>query len=461
MFDQEIQEIKKMILKQLLSALLNFSNENLIRAIEISQPFIKDPGIKNVSQKTKKLFEQNHPSVQLIKNAFKRLSPNCKNKVLENFFINMAIFGRNKQKELKEKLGFGLPMFFVISPTSQCNLRCVGCYAGQYAKNEGLSFEEVDRILTEAKDLGIYFVTISGGEPFVWPHLLKTLEKHNDMFFQIYTNGTLIDKKIVKKLAKLGNAAPAISIEGFEEETDQRRGNGTFRKIMQAMDNLREAGVLFGFSATPTKKNSEILSTDEFIETMIGKGCAFGWYFQYIPIGRQPDVNLMATPQQRNNLRLRINQIRNSKPIFIGDFWNDGPYIMGCIAGARPRGYFHINSNGDVEPCVFFQFSVDNIKGKKLLEVIQSPFFKAIRDAQPYCQNKNLLTPCAIIDNPWVMRSIVKKYKAKPSYNTDNSIITDQTIANFLDNYSKEYKKITDPIWENDLSKKHKHWKDG
>jgi MoaA/NifB/PqqE/SkfB family radical SAM enzyme len=339
-------------------------------------------------------------------------------------------------------------------------LTCVGCYAGNYNKEEDLSYELVDRILNEAKDLGIYFITVSGGEPFMWPHLLDIFEKHHDMFFQIYTNGTMITKEIANRLGKLGNAAPAISIEGFEKETDLRRGEGTFKKIMEAMDNLYEAGVPFGFSATPTKNNIDILMSDEFIDLMIDKGCLLGWYFQYVPIGRRPDVSLMATPEQRFELRKRSIEIRNTKPIFIGDFWNDGPYVGGCICGARQAGYFHINCRGDVEPCVFLQFSVDNIKDKKLIDVIQSPFFKAFQEAQPYRENNNLLTPCALIDNPHILRDIVTKYNAKPSYNSCMDVINNPEITSFLDNYSKEYQKLVDPIWENELKLKYKTWKE-
>jgi hypothetical protein len=179
-----------------------------------------------------------------------------------------------------------------------------------------------------------------------------------------------------------------------------------------------------------------------------------------VPIGKKPDVSLMATPEQRSKLRTRVLEVRNTKPIFIGDFWNDGPCVRGCIAGARPAGYFHINCNGGVEPCVFLQFSVDNIKNKKLIDVIQSPFFKAIQKEQPYCKNKNLLTPCALIDNPKVLRKLVKEHNAKPSYEGGESVINDPKITQFLDKYSKKYKKITDPIWKKDKKHKHIHWKD-
>lgn len=452
--------IKKYAITRMLRYASHQSDENIIKMIDIANKyFIKSEKVRWEAEKIRRIFVEHQPGAQLAKNTFSRISKQSLDCVIQNFFINAAVIGRQRQEQLRKELNIWLPWFFVISPTARCNLTCVGCYAGNYSKQEDLSFELVDRIFNEAKDLGIYFVTVSGGEPFMWPHLLDIFEKHHDMFFQIYTNGTLITKDVANRLGKLGNAAPAISIEGFEKETDARRGEGTFKRIMEAMDNLRNAGVPFGFSATPTKNNIETLMSDEFIDLMIEKGCSIGWFFQYVPIGRKPDVSLMATPEQRFRLRRRSIEIRNTKPIFIGDFWNDGPYVGGCICGARQAGYFHINCRGDVEPCVFLQFSVDNIKDKKLIDVIQSPFFKAFQDAQPYRENDNLLTPCALIDNPQVLRDIVTKFNAKPSYNSSMDVITDPEIISFLDNYTQEYRKLVDPIWENDLKFKYKTWK--
>ncbi|HQC59817.1 MAG TPA: radical SAM protein [Bacteroidales bacterium] len=456
----EMNFIKKYAITRMLRYASHQSDENIIRMIDITNKyFIKSEKVRWEAEKIRRIFVEHQPGAQLAKNTFSRISKQSLDCVIQNFFINAAVIGRQRQEQLRKELNIWLPWFFVISPTARCNLTCVGCYAGNYSKQEDLSFELVDRIFNEAKDLGIYFVTVSGGEPFMWPHLLDIMEKHHDMFFQIYTNGTLITKDVANRLGKLGNAAPAISIEGFEKETDARRGEGTFKRIMEAMDNLRNAGVPFGFSATPTKLNIETLMSDEFIDLMIEKGCSIGWFFQYVPIGRKPDVSLMATPEQRFRLRRRSIEIRNTKPIFIGDFWNDGPYVGGCICGARQAGYFHINCHGDVEPCVFLQFSVDNIKDKKLIDVIQSPFFKAFQEAQPYRENNNLLTPCALIDNPQVLRDIVTKFNAKPSYNSSMDVITDPEIISFLDNYTKEYRKLVDPIWENDLKFKYKTWK--
>lgn len=453
--------IKTHFLKKVFNLLTNLSDENIIKVLKLGEKIAVKKDLLDQIRNVRILFEKKHPSAELLKRLFKNSSKQCREKLIENFFMNAIILNRQKQEKLSKELGFGLPWFFVISPTARCNLDCVGCYAGSYVKEEGLSFNEIDRILTEAKELGIYFITVSGGEPFIRKDLLDIFKKHNDMYFQVYTNSTLITKEVAQKLAELGNVAPGISIEGFEKETDSRRGKGTFKKIMQAMDNLREAGVPFGFSVTPTKRNYEVISSEKFMDMLVDKGCSFGWYFQYVPIGKKPDTSLMCTPQQRVKLGKWVDKMRNEKPIFIGDFWNDGPYVCGCIAGARPHGgYFHINCKGDVEPCVFLQFSVDNIKGKKLVDVIQSPFFKAIRYAQPYCKNKNLCTPCALIDNPWVLRHVVKTYGAKPSYNGGNGVIEDPKVTKFLDKYSKEMHKITKEEWEKNLSLKHKPWKD-
>jgi MoaA/NifB/PqqE/SkfB family radical SAM enzyme len=456
-----IKNIKAILLKKAIFVASNISDENLINLLKLSQKIITDKKIKGTAKTIENLFKNKHPSIVLTKKLFSNLSKKPKEKFIENFLINQVIIGSEIRNKNSKKLGFTLPWFFVLSPTARCNLHCIGCYAGEYQKEQDvLSFEEIDRIFREAKELGFYFIVISGGEPFIRKDLLDLFEKHNDIYFMVYTNGTLIDEKLAKKLAELGNVAPAISVEGFEKETDARRGSGIFQRVLSAMENLKKNGVLFGFSATPTIKNSDILVSDEFIDFFIDKGCLFGWYFQYVPIGRNPDTSLMALPEQRNRLRERVAYFRQTKPIFIGDFWNDGPYVGGCMAGARPNaGYFHINSNGDVEPCVFLQFSVDNIIGKKLVEVIHSPFFQAIQKEQPYCQNGNLLSPCALIDNPWVLRKLYQEYKPKPSYPGIEKVVKDPQITKSLDNYAKEYKKIVDPIWERDLSKRFKHWK--
>lgn len=449
---------KRAIISNIINLATNLSDKNMIRIAYLAEKLMVNEKDKKTAEKLREMIKNKHPAMQVSK-KINQMSINVKKKLINNFFVNACIIRKDIQSRIKQKEGWRPPFLFVVDITDRCNLYCEGCWAGTYAKEPDMSYELLNRILKEAKQLGIYFVTLTGGEPFIRKDILKIFEEHNDMFFQIYTNGTLITSKIAKKLAELGNVAPAISVEGFEKETDTRRGKGVHKKIMQAMNNLKKEGVLFGFSAMVTKNNSELVSSEEFIDFYINKGCCFGWYFQYVPIGRNPNINLMSTPKQRNELRKRVLKIRHSKPIFIGDFWNDGPFTKGCIAGAREgAGYFHITNKGDVEPCVFAHFSVDNIKNKSLKQVINSDFFKKIRKAQPYCENKNLLSPCMIIDHPQVLRNICKECGVKETQYRGGALIKDKKIIKFLDDYSKTYKKITNPLWEKEYAGWYEYW---
>jgi sulfatase maturation enzyme AslB (radical SAM superfamily) len=189
--------------------------------------------------------------------AMGRCSDSCRAKFGENLIVNEFITASPKRDKFYSQYGFYPPFLLVISPTMRCNLNCYGCYAGDYDKGEELETELIHRLLDEAKELGIYFITISGGEPFIRRDLLDIFAAHDDLYFQVYTNGTFIDRSLAKAVSRLGNVLPAISVEGWEKETDARRGPGAFQKILSAMSLLRAEGVLFGFSATATRQNNE------------------------------------------------------------------------------------------------------------------------------------------------------------------------------------------------------------
>jgi len=455
-----LKKIKKTtqirLMKSFLKGLFRMSEKNLIRATYLAEKLTVDKEKKGIVRILRKFFKQGHPFLKLIKRTQTELNPNCLNKLIENFFINACLLYDERKNEVESKEGIHVPFFLLMSPTMKCNLRCKGCSIQAYDAKEDLPAEVVNRVLDEAKELGIYFVTILGGETFIRPDMLDFYQRHNDMYFQVYSNGTLIDKAMAKKLAELGNVEVNLSVEGFEKETDERRGKGVWNKVMQAMDNLREAGVLFGFSVTQTRFNTDIVTSDEFFDKMIDKGCYIGWFFQCIPLGNNPDLNLLPLPEQRNKLRKKLKEVRATKPLFLGDFWNDGPYVKGCMAGGQ--NYLHINNRGDVEPCGFVHFAVDNIKNKSLKEVLMSPFFRAMRQRiqnieAPKAYSDNLLTPCQIIDQPWVLRGLVKEFNA---YSTDGAgdVLLKGKVAHALDNYSKKIHQLYDKIWETDYKNK-------
>lgn len=443
MLDQTKGAISKRVIEELVRKVEAGDEKDFVDLFRLISTIAPAKYHREGFKKMSRMAEENHPFLRVFKKAFSDLQPNVRKKVISNLLVNFIVIGRGKRDREEKSRNIHLPNFLVISPTMRCNLHCRGCYAGEYGKGDELSFEEVDRVLKEAKSLGMYFFTFTGGECFVREDLLDLWEKHGDCFFQVYTNGTLLDDRVVQRLVRMGNVAPMISIEGSEANTDRRRGAGMYRKIMGTFDRLKKAGLLFGFSATYTSENSQELASDDFVDLMIEKGCLVGWFFQYIPTGLSPDLSLMATPEQRAMLHERVERWRQEKPLFMGDFWNDGPYVDGCMAGGER--YFHIISNGDVEPCVFVHFAVDNIRGKSLAEVSQSSFFKAIRKAQPY-EDDNLLRPCMIIDHPHVLREIVASQRAHPTHPGAETIL--EEMAGELDSYALGVKAVYDPIWE-------------
>jgi len=364
----------------------------------------------------------------------------CRVKVLDNLVLG-SVAGKRARLEYERQTGLEPPYLLVISPTMRCNLRCTGCYAARYAKDDEMPMCLLDRILNEAEAMGITFITVSGGEPFARADLLDLLAGHDRMYFMVYTNGTLIDDALADRLAELGHVLPCISVEGFEDETDRRRGQGTHRRIVAAMERLRERGVFFGFSATATRENNDLVVSDEFIEFYRRQGCALGWYFNYIPIGKEPDLSLMPTPEQRIHRRRRLRKLRQRLPMLLMDFWNDGALVGGCMAAGKY--YLHINVHGDVEPCVFAQFAVDNIRGKSLHEVLNSPFFRAVRERQPFTDNH--LRPCMIIDHPEILREAVREHGARPTYDGGEALL--EKAADALDAYAAHWGKLADNEW--------------
>ncbi|MGB6064651.1 MAG: radical SAM protein [Desulfomonilaceae bacterium] len=385
----------------------------------------------------------NSQASRMFRRVMTELSPHCLKAVANSLFINGLLRSSAVRGDFARENGFDPPFTLLISPTMQCNLQCVGCYSGRYVREKGLPNDLLDRILAEARDMGILFVVFSGGEPLTRKEdLFQLIRKYNDMYFMFYTNGTLISDSVADQLQNLGNAGAVISLEGFQEATDARRGKGVYRKVMDAMGRLKDRGVPFGTSLTATGRNIEEITSREFFQHLYEKGVMIAWYFLFMPVGQNPDVSLMPTPEQREYLRRRGQALRSEFPIFIADFWNDAPYVGGCIAGGR--NYLHITPRGDVEPCVFTHVAVEKIYDKSLTEVLNSDFFKYIRSLQPY--SENLLTPCMIIDNPHVFRDVCKKCGAYGTHEGAEDVRT--KIKDELDDYGRRVRALFDRTWE-------------
>ena len=359
------------------------------------------------------------------------------------------------------------PTFIVLSPTQKCNLRCIGCYASSAADTPAtIPYGYVDRIVSEAHDIfGCRFITISGGEPLMYKSEGNTLfdifEKYDDMFFHTYTNGTLIDEKLAGRLAECANVTPAISIEGLEKETDERRGTGTFKKILGAFEVLKQAGVPFGASITATTKNVDLLLTDEFYDFyFLEQGVSYMWQFQLMPIGRGKDeIDLMVSPERRVKLFRKWEELLSKKQYCLADFWNSGLLSRGCIAYGRSGGYFYIDWHGNVTPCAFIPYYVDNIydlynNGKTLSDALFSDFMKSGRKWQReygldnWKKPGNWLMPCSIRDHYEIFRNSVLPINAKPEDKKAEEALESDEYFEVLKNYDEELQGLTEKIWE-------------
>jgi MoaA/NifB/PqqE/SkfB family radical SAM enzyme len=395
-----------------------------------------------------------------LANLFVRLgqvaSRHCKRQLIGNLIYNWSVMGARKRKALSRD-GWWVPGLLVMSPSMRCNLKCTGCYSGLYTKEGELCEEEIDDLLKQSKRFGAYFAVISGGEPYLLADMwLRLFRKHNDMFFLTYTNGTLLDEALVKELARLGNVAPGISVEGYKEQTDRRRGPGVYEAVDAAAERLKRHGLIFGISVTYTHENVEVITQERFVQEWVDRGAIFAWYFMFMPVGKDPILDLVPTPEQRVYCGQRVAEIRRKIPIFLADFWNDGPAAGGCLAGART--YLHILNSGRVEPCVFAHFGVDNIREKTVLEAANSPFFKAIRQEFPYNDNANLKRPCMIIDNPDVLRKLVDEHLVPQGHEHSEDIIHDPKVVAWIDRYAQRFKELTDPVWEEQIHDPSDRW---
>ena len=278
---------------------------------------------------------------QLIKSLWTDIDDGVRRTLFENFVVNASLLGYPKQIQNSEKYGCNIPWAILMDPTSACNLHCTGCWAAEYGNRMNMDLETLDSIVKQGTELGTYMYLYTGGEPLVRKKDIITLcERHPDCVFLSFTNATLIDEAFADEMLRVRNFVPAISVEGFEEATDSRRGQGTFQAVMRAMEILKRKKLPFGVSCCYTRTNTDVIGSEEYFDKMVEWGVKFAWFFTYMPVGTDAVPELMVTAEQREFMYHQIRKFRETKPIFTLDFWNDGEYVSGCIAGGRH--YCHI-----------------------------------------------------------------------------------------------------------------------
>jgi len=389
--------------------------------------------------------------MKVINRVIDETDPHVARMTLLNLGYEAFLRGTKMIRKNREVYNCNIPWLILFDPTDACNMHCTGCWSGTYGHKHNMSFEDMDKIVTQGKELGVYLYMMTGGEPLVRKKdILKLAEKHNDAYFSIYTNSSLIDDEFCKEVVRLGNITFQLSIEGTPETNDMRRGEGHYGMVMKAMDLFKKYGILFGTSICYTRANVEAVTNDEFLNMIADKGARFGFFFHYMPVGMNAAPELMPTIEQRKYMIHRIREIRSENcdlGFYPMDFQNDGEYVGGCIAGGR--NYFHINANGDAEPCVFIHYSNTNIHDNSILEMLQSPLFMAYHNGQPF--NRNHLRPCPMLENPDLLVKMVHETGAH-----DTNAETPETVEHLCDkckDYAESWGVAAEDEWNSEVHK--------
>ena len=421
--------------------------KEITKLVDLMEKYMGSEKIDVDYNKVKELIcDKDKTLNKYINRLLDEINPHVLKTTALNLGYEAFFHGTKTIRKMREVHDCNIPWLILMDPTSACNLHCTGCWAAEYGHKLNLTFEELDSIVTQGKELGIYFYMMTGGEPLVRKaDVIKLCEKHNDVAFHCYTNGTLIDQAFCDEMKRVGNLSLSISLEGFEDTNDFRRGDGVYAKVLHAMDLLHENGLLFGNSVCYTRKNMDAVTSDEFFDLLIEHGSRFAWYFHLMPVGMDASPELMPTKEQREYIYHRIREVRGregGKEIFVMDFQNDGEFVGGCIAGGR--NYCHINPKGDVEPCVFIHYSSANIREKSLLECLKQPLFMAYRDGQPF--NDNMLRPCPMLENPELLQKMVHETGAHSTDVEEAEPV--EHLCGKCEAYACEWKKTADKLWE-------------
>lgn len=347
-----------------------------------------------------------------------------------------------------------IPRDILIDPTNACNMHCLGCWAGEYKNADKLSYKRWDELLREAKDLGTRDILYTGGEPLMRKdELLALAAKHNKLFFGVFTNSTLVDRAFVDEMKRLGNVMLFISIEGYQQETDFRRGKGAYEHIIKTMNLLKAQGVAFGFSLCYHKQNYKLLSSDAYLDFLRDQGAWMGWAFGYRPIGRDADLTLALNAEKRLFVYRRFQDYSNRHSFPIIDLFNCGHKAFGCVGGGD--GYLHINAAGDVEPCAFCHYSDVNINDMPLKRALQSPFLRAFRREKPFCDNP--FAPCPVYDYPQAMVGLCGHTQAHSTHTGCPESAEEN--AEKLSAISAEWRELTanETLWNSPQEQKRHH----
>ena len=128
---------------------------------------------------------------KLVISLFSDIDVEVRKTLFENFILNTNMLSAKKRNEVKKEHNCNVPWAILLDPTSACNLKCTGCWASEYGNRLNLTLDEIDNIIQQGKELGVYMYIYTGGEPMVRKNdLLEIWRRPPDCVFLSFTNGT-------------------------------------------------------------------------------------------------------------------------------------------------------------------------------------------------------------------------------------------------------------------------------
>jgi MoaA/NifB/PqqE/SkfB family radical SAM enzyme len=325
------------------------------------------------------------------------------------YYFLQTIKRQRKAARLRQKLareGVNVPPIILFSVTDRCNLHCKGCYHQALRRSSGpeMSEEKIKNVLVQARELGISFVVLAGGEPLVRREIIKITADFPEIIFLVFTNGTLLDDDLLAELKGQRNFVPVISLEGWQEDTDSRRGKGVYESLRQIIGKVKSASLFWSVSLTVTRSNFASVTDTAFIRFLHELGCKLFFFVEYTPVNEGTEDWVISGTQRAELLRIR-DELRSAFSALFIAVPGDEDEIGGCLSAGR--GFIHINAQGDVEPCPFVPYSDTSLMQSSLKDALQSEFLKVIRDNHEHLTETQ--GGCALwIEREWV-RSLIEK----------------------------------------------------
>ncbi len=340
----------------------------------------------------------------LFKDAIKII---LKEPSLAAFFLKAY---RQQKKAGKLRLEWGkkgvhVPPFMIFSITQRCNLSCRGCYAREFnrKKTDEIGTVKLQQIIQEAHDLGTSIILIAGGEPLVRQEIVSITGLFPDIIFPVFTNGLLIDEKLINIIEKQKNFIPIISIEGRQSETNSRRGEGVYEYIQRIIEKIKGKNIFWGVSLTLDSENFDLITSEKFVKELAGLGCRLFFYISYIPV-KEGTEDLCLTEEQEKKIGGIMIEYKEKFPALFIAFPGSEDEMGGCLASGR--GFVHISADGSLEPCPFAPYSDSNLKDLTLREALGSEFLKQVRENHDNL--KETRGGCALWENRQWVRSLLK-----------------------------------------------------